>query len=111
MNQLTSILAPVMLALVSAAASVAIVVIANAKTGIINWLHSHATAKQQAVIDAIAKEAFAYAEKRAEGQGAEKLNKAAVYMSNELQQRGIDITSNQLHAAIQSAWMEFNKGK
>jgi hypothetical protein len=100
------------LAVLTALASVAAVAIRKGEDSFIAWLKSHTNEKTQALIMQIAHEGYVYAEKWAEGAKAEeKLNAAAVYLSNQLNARGIAITADQLHAAVQAAWMAQNQNK
>jgi LL-H family phage holin len=111
MNQVTEILTPLALAVLTALASVAAVAIQKGKDAAISWLKSHTNEKNQAVIMQLAQEGYVFAEKWAEGAGAEKLATAADYLSKQLQARGIEITAAQLHAAVQNAWQQANPTK
>ncbi|MFC9776238.1 phage holin, LLH family [Paenibacillus chitinolyticus] len=108
-QQLTDLLTPVILALVTALAGVLTVLIHAAKTSLIAWLQARTNAAQQEIIMRVASEAMAFAE--AQGmllKGQEKMNAAIVYAANELQTRGMNVTPDKLLAAIQKAWMEYN---
>ncbi|MFS0838055.1 phage holin, LLH family [Paenibacillus sp. 1P03SA] len=108
-QQLTDLLTPVILALVTALAGVLTVLIHAAKTSIIAWLQARTNAAQQEIIMKVASEAMAFAE--TQGlilTGKEKMNAAIVYAASELQARGLNVTPDKLLAAIQKAWMEYN---
>ncbi|MGX4584978.1 phage holin, LLH family [Paenibacillus chitinolyticus] len=108
-QQLTDLLTPVILALVTALAGVLTVLIHAAKTSLIAWLQARTNAAQQEIIMKVASEAMAFAE--TQGlilKGKEKMNAAIVYAANELQIRGVNVTPDKLLAAIQKAWMEYN---
>ncbi|MFD7524608.1 phage holin, LLH family [Paenibacillus chitinolyticus] len=108
-QQLTDLLTPVILALVTALAGVLTVLIHAAKTSLIAWLQARTNAAQQEIIMKVASEAMAFAE--TQGlilKGQEKMNAAIIYAANELQTRGMNVTPDKLLAAIQKAWMEYN---
>ncbi|SDD29253.1 Bacteriophage holin of superfamily 6 (Holin_LLH) [Paenibacillus sp. UNCCL117] len=111
-QQITEILTPLVLAVLTALVSVAAVAINAAKDHAINWLKARTNAAQQEIIGKVAVEAMAYVETLADMyQGRQKLEEAVSYAANELQARGIAVSREKLIGTIQKAWMDYNKPK
>lgn len=110
-QQITEILTPVVLALIMALVSIAIVAINMGRDTVITWIKSKTTADQQAVINSVAHEAHAHAEKWAKTYAGDKLQTAVEYAVGELIKRGIKVDSDKILAAIQSAWQQYNPNK
>lgn len=73
------------------------------------WMKSKAGVNQQFVIDRVAKEAHAFAERWAKEYGIEKLTAATEYASKALAAQGISISADKLNGIVQAAWYEANK--
>lgn len=106
-DEITKIMEPVLYTALTALAGVVMVAIAKVKGDTIAWLQSKTNKDQQALITAIAKEAYAYAEKA----GVDKLEKSFWYVQKELSRRGIEIDGVKVHAAIQAAWEQYGNNK
>jgi LL-H family phage holin len=108
-EQITAILTPLVLAIIGALASVATVAVTAGKNHVLAWIKSKTNANQQAVIDRVAAEAYAYAEQWAGNDGQQKLNGAIHYVSQELEKIGINVSETKITAAIQAAWEQYGK--
>lgn len=108
-EQITQILEPVLLAIITAIVTIILTAITAGKNLIINWIKSKTNANQQALIDRVASEAYAYAEQWAEYEGKDKLICAIDFVQRELKEVGITISQQKITAAIQSAWEQFGR--
>ncbi|OBA07811.1 hypothetical protein A9P44_00210 [Paenibacillus polymyxa] len=74
-----------------------------------NWLDARTTAAQREVIHKVAGEAFALAQTTfKDAGGVRKMQEALQYASLRLTEQGIVVTSTELQAAIEKAYLEFN---
>lgn len=79
--------------------------ILKAKAGA--YIDAKLTATQREMLHRIAGEAYAYAETVLRGAGGEaKLSEALQYASNQLKKRGINVSAEEIQAAIEKAWLE-----
>lgn len=75
------------------------------------WLDVRLTATQRELIDRIAKDGYAWVEANFPGTGGEKFEKACEWLSLKLGRIGIKIPAEEIEAAVQKAWEEFNASK
>ncbi|MBY0024570.1 hypothetical protein H7K28_15270 [Paenibacillus polymyxa] len=79
------------------------------KTKVNVWLEARTTAAQREVIHKVAGEAFALAQTTfKDAGGVRKMQEALQYASLRLTEQGIVVTSTELQAAIEKAYLEFN---
>ncbi|MMZ48202.1 Phage holin protein [compost metagenome] len=67
--------------------------------------------EQRNRIGQLAKDAYAWVERNYAGAGAEKFHEAVKYLTVKLDQIGVSIKPEEVEAAIQKAWEEFNLNK
>lgn len=111
MDTVSEILAPLILAIISALIGILVYAVNLGKAAFIEWMKSKAGANNQAIIDRLAHEAHAYAERWAEAYGAAKMDMAINYLTKEAAARGIVLSGEKVKATIQAAWMEHNAAK
>lgn len=75
------------------------------------WLDARLTVTQRELIDRIARDGYAWVEKNFSVTGPEKFEQACEWLSIKLGRIGIKIPAEELEAAVQKAWEEFNVGK
>lgn len=73
------------------------------KTG--DFFESRTTASQRETLHRLAEEAYARAEKI----GRNKLYVAIEYVTKHMQQKGIPISEEEIRAAIEKAWIQFDR--
>ncbi|XEC92497.1 phage holin [Paenibacillus tarimensis] len=72
------------------------------------WLDAHTTAAQRNILHMLAKEGFAFSETMfGQLNGEEKLQKAMNYVTQMLQARGIQISGDEIRAAIEKAVLAY----
>ncbi|MEC0237768.1 phage holin [Paenibacillus kribbensis] len=67
--------------------------------------------EQRNRIGQLAQDAYSWVERNYAGAGAEKFHEAVKYLTAKLGQVGINIKPEEIEAAVQKAWEEFNPGK
>lgn len=72
------------------------------------WLDVRLTATQRELIDRIARDGYAWVELNFAGTGREKFEKACEWLSTKLAHIGVKIPAEEIEAAVQKAWEEFN---
>lgn len=75
------------------------------------WLDARLTATQREVMERLARDAYAWVEKNWPGIGREKFEKACEWLTIKLGRIGIKIPPEEIKAAVQRAWEEFNAQK
>ncbi len=75
------------------------------------WLDVRLTISQRELIDRIARDGYAWVEANFPGTGGEKFEKACEWLSTKLAHIGVKIPAEELEAAVQKAWEEFNASK
>lgn len=75
------------------------------------WLDVRLTAAQRELIDRFARDGYAWVEKNFVGTGREKFEQACEWLSIKLGRIGIKIPAEEIEAAVQKAWEDFNANK
>jgi len=75
------------------------------------WLDVRLTATQREIIERLARDAYAWVEKNWPGIGRDKFEKACEWLSLKLGRIGMKIPAEEVEAAVQRAWEEFNASK
>lgn len=75
------------------------------------WIDTRLTATQREIIERLARDAYAWVEKNWPGIGREKFEKACEWLAAKLGRIGINIPPEEIEAAVQRAWEEFNAQK
>lgn len=87
-----------------------IAALAELRGRVLRWIDSRTTKEQRDLIYRIAGEAFSYAEQIfREAGGERKLEVAMQYVSRQLKRRGLDLTEEEIRAAIERAVLEYNE--
>lgn len=102
---LQSALVTIVLAIISFLSYVIIATINLLKQKAINWFESKTIADQREILHRISEEAYARAEKI----GKNKSYEAMEYVTKHMQQKGIPISEEEIQAAIEKAWIQFDK--
>lgn len=72
------------------------------------WFEARTTDQQRETLHKIAQEAYAFVEAQFKGSGAErKLEEAKGYLLQRLNALGISLAEDEIRAAIEKAWLEF----
>jgi hypothetical protein len=74
------------------------------------WLEARTTSTQRDTLHKIAQEAFAHAETAwKDWDGQDKLQAAFDYASRQLKGAGVNVTSDEMKAAIHAAWLKYDQ--
>lgn len=99
----------IVVAVVGILTTIVLAFIATLKTKINLWIDTKTSASQRELIHKIANEAFAYIESTMKDQGSKtKLSAAYMYASEKLGQLGINVTKEEIDAAVEKAVLEYN---
>ncbi len=75
---------------------------------VINWLLAHTTAKQRDTLHQLGEEAFAFAKTvYINHDGPTKLAAAVAYLSSRLREKGLNVTPDEMRAAIEKAYLAY----
>lgn len=75
------------------------------------WLDARLTVTQREIVESVARDTYAWVEKNWPGIGREKFEKACEWLAAKLGRIGIKIPAEEIEAAVQRAWEEFNANK
>ena len=92
----------------------ALIIVAVITRFAIPAVQAYVGAERLAMLTQLAKEAYAFAEKHAPElklKGEEKLEMATDYLNARLAERRIPVTVEQVRAAIEAAWLEYNPAR
>ncbi|MEB3103099.1 phage holin, LLH family [Ferviditalea candida] len=96
-------------AVLGLAVTLVVYYISTLKKQAIVWLDAHTTANQRQTLHAVAQEAFSFAETVwAQYQGPQKMAAAIDYATQKLKGYGINVTQEEIRAAIEKAVLEYN---
>jgi len=102
----------IVLTIVGILATVVLSLLALLKVRVSLWIDTKTSAAQRELLHKIANEAFAYAEATLNsGDGRLKLNQAFLYASEKLGKLGIQVSSEEINAAIEKACLDYNASK
>lgn len=112
MDQLQPYITSIVVAVVGILTTIVLAFIAQLKTKVNLWIDTKTSASQRELFHKIANEAFAHAETVFSSETSRnKLNKAFIYASAKLSDLGIDVTAEEIHAAIEKACLDHNANK
>lgn len=112
MDQIQPYVVQVVSALISILALIVLSFLALLRTRVNLWIDTKISASQRDLIHKIANEAFAYVEATMTTEsGRNKLNQAFIYTSEKLGKLGIQVTTEEINAAIEKAVLEYNSNK
>lgn len=102
----------IVVAVVGILATIVLGLLASLKTRVNVWIDTKTSASQRELLHKIANESFAYAETSFSTEsGRNKFNKAFIYTSDRLGKLGIEVTAEEINAAIEKAVLEYNSKK
>lgn len=115
-NQIIEVLQPIVITVVTAIvgllASYALVAVNKLKDRAAAWLDARTTESDRQTLHKIAQEAFAYAETAfTTPAGDNKLEAALGYAIDKLQAVGIQLSQEEIKAAIHDAWLKYDQGQ
>lgn len=112
MEHIQPYLSEIIQALVGILALLVLSFLALLRTRVNLWIDTKISSNQRELIHKIANEAFAYAESTMSTEsGRNKLNQAFIYTSEKLGKLGIQVTTEEINAAIEKAVLEYNAQK
>lgn len=95
--------------LIGLVAIIIIALLAELRNRVLKWIDTRNNANQRELLHYIANEAFALVEQTMKNETSQtKLNKAIEYASARLKQYGINVTVDEVRAAIEKAIVEYN---
>lgn len=107
MEQAQPYISSIIVAIFGLVATVIIGAVNKLKKKANDYFEANLTVKQRELLHKIAAEAYAYAESVYKDQGGdEKLNQAFNYVSSKLGDVGLNITAEEIRAAIEKAWVD-----
>jgi len=107
-----SYLVTIILALISLLASVTLAVIYEIRRRLLSWIDSRTSKEQRELIRLMSVEAFSFAEMvYNHTDSKKKLDAANNYLRERLKEKGINISSDEIRAAIECAVMEFHSAR
>lgn len=100
----------IVLTIISMVAAMVAAALMEMRKRVLTWIESRTTKDQRELLEKLAGEGFAFAETLfRDAEGPQKLEAAMKYVSRRLSQRGLDITTEEIQAAIEKAVIEHNK--
>jgi len=112
MDQVQPYIISIVVAIVGILTTVVLSLLAQLKAKVNVWIDTKTSESQRELIHKIANEAFAYAETVLNSEtGRNKLNQAFMYASEKLGKLGIQVTAEEINAAIEKAVLEYNAHK
>lgn len=111
-NEITQAMVPVILAVITALAGIVVSAVYKGRDYVLNWIDSKTSNSERDLLHKVAAEAFAQAEALyLHLSGPARLQQAIAYASATLEQRGVQISPEEISAAINKAWLEDKRSK
>jgi len=95
--------------LITVAVSIMIAFLLEGRRRVLQWIDTRKEADTRELLHRIASEGFTFAESVfREYKGSDKMKEAIIYVNKELRERGIEVSSLAIEAAVERAVLEHN---
>ena len=112
LEQLQPSIETIVFSILGILSTIALAGLAALKTNVKAWIDSKTSVNNRELLHKIAKEAFAHAETAfKENGGAYKLEQALKYAAGKLDKIGVELTTEEIKAAIHDACLKYNAEK